>query len=291
MWSFKTVILWILVVLSCDFVCVEAKETIHTGFKIILKLPIPTTKEEKQTIKRLYQLISQVVNHQIQFSAADFTVFNRTTILTTFDKMCKIPKDDNDNNDHKRMTDKWLRVSQKIRHHEENVMQLNLLIKIFDVLLNTINYVNAIFEFPILSFIFTAVVEIFQVMNYTIAYATNSLTDKLWANLNFVILRLFWCLFILMLAMVIIKRSLRLEYEIHTITNQLYKKLLEMPSEKLLRDEAQETLTLLHQQFMERSFHVSGVFFKLDNSFLVDMFMIITSCIPVIVQFNRVEIS
>lgn len=66
------------------------------------------------------------------------------------------------------------------------------------------------------------------------------------------------------------------------------KRLLEMPFEELLRDEAQEELIVLNQQFMHRPLYITGIFFKIDYEFVANTFLTITSLCPVLVQFNRI---
>ncbi|KAF5275850.1 hypothetical protein FQR65_LT04088 [Abscondita terminalis] len=213
--------------------------------------------------------------------------FSMKVFLNLIDEMHKFPRDCDESS--KEINGKWLRVSQRVKPRDEDVMQLNLLIKIFDVLINSVDKINTVFEYPILFFVLSTVVEIFQALNYAIACGSKSLINEDLATLEFILLRVCWCLLLLILTIFLTKTSVCLECRMKKLTNTLYKKLLDTPSATLLRDEAQESLILVHQQFIEKRFQISGVFFKLNNNLLLDTFIVITSSIPVIIQFNRIE--
>ncbi|KAF5295094.1 hypothetical protein FQA39_LY13245 [Lamprigera yunnana] len=212
--------------------------------------------------------------------------FSTQILFSLVDEMYKFPKDF-DTSGEEPVADKWTRVSQKIKPREEDVMQLNLLIKIFDVLLNSTNEVNAIFEYPLLFLVFSNIIEAFQLINFLIAFASKSLVNDKFANFDFVCVRLIWFLLLLGLTINVIKESENFQSSIKGITIKLHKKILETPFDNLLRDEAQDTLVMLHQQFMHRSFHISAVFFQLNFAFVADIFVLLTSCVPIMVQFNR----
>lgn len=113
-------------------------------------------------------------------------------LINLVDEMHKLPQEDGENVEDELKANKWVRVSQKIKPRQEDIMQLKLLSKIFDTLFDSVQLFNEIFKKQLLFLMIGTTIEILQSINFLIAYGSKSLADPRISNVFFVISRIAW---------------------------------------------------------------------------------------------------